>query len=197
MVNPDKIFGRLGNRMFQGAYLINQMREGHTSDIYVQDRKTYLSCIEKYADEIKKLYGEGIGFLDYVSIHVRRGANPINPQEPKYSENPFYVDLMKTDYYDKAIALFPHDKFLVFSDDPEFCKEKWGDNKRFKIMDKGDEIEDFNLAGSCKHHIIANSSFSWWYAFVSPYLDKRVIYPDKWFTDGINRMGFPDTWMSL
>lgn len=189
MINPDKIFGRLGNRLFQMAYIYAEFRKGNVPDIYIQD----FNYFKDYEEEIKKLYGEGIGYIPYVSIHVRRGSNPINSEEPKYSENPFYIDLTKTDYYERAIALFPTKKFLVFSDDIEWCKEKWGNNPKFQIME-GTELEDFNIMSSCESHIIANSSFSWWSAFVSPNLGKTVVAPKEWFADGIKRVTFPDSW---
>lgn len=172
------------------------MKNDEIPDIFVQDEKYF----KKYENEIKELFGEGIGYLDFVSIHVRRGGNPINPTEPKYSDNPFYVDLSKTDYYKKAIAMFPNDKFLVFSDDPEWCKKKFKDFSRFQVMEKTNDIDDFNLASSCKHHIIANSSFSWWYAYLSPNLGKIVIAPshDKWYKDGNKtRTVIPKEWKQI
>src|SRR3990167_6115886 len=111
MVTPEIISGRLGNKMFQLAYLYSQMKDRVTPDIYVQDPKYF----DKYADEIKGLFGIGIGYLSQVGVHVRRAANPINPDEPKYSENPFYVNLADdTDYYEMAMTMFPGDNFLVF-----------------------------------------------------------------------------------
>lgn len=194
MIDPRIIFGRLGNTMFQGAYLFTQMKEGTIPDIYVQD----YTLFSKYEKEIKEMYSQGIGYLPYVSIHVRRGANPLNKSEPKYSENPFYVNLSETDYYEKATELFPNDNFLVFSDDPEWCREKWGGNERFQIMDKGDELEDFNLMASCsKGAIIANSSYSWWAGFLNSNPDSRVVYPSQWFTDNINRVTFPKQWTRI
>lgn len=192
MINPDKLFGRLGNRMFQMAALYAHSKEIN-SDIYFQDPKYF----EKYEEEIKDLFGTGIGYLKSISVHVRRGANPINPDEPKYSENPFYVNLSETDYYDRAMALFPSDTFLVFTDDIEWCKEKWADNPRVQVMEGGDEIEDFNLMASCKHNIIANSSYSWWAAYLNPNFGKIVIYPKEWFSDKVERVGFPKTWTKM
>lgn len=196
MINPDIIFGRLGNKLFQYAYIFAQMKEGKIPDIFIQDPKYF----EKYDKEIKQLFGDGIGYLDYVSIHVRRGANPINPLELKYSENPFYVNLSETDYYDKAIEMFPVDKFIVFSDDVGYCKEKWGNNERFKIMDMGDEIEDFNLMASCsKGNIIANSSFSYWSAFLNPSPTKKVVAPsvENWYSDKVERTVCPKEWIRI
>lgn len=195
MIPIQKITGRLGNQMFQFAYIYSQMKEGNLPDIFLQDSKYF----EKYEKEIKEMFGQGIGYLDFVSIHIRRGANPINPDEPKYSDNPFYVNLSETDYYKKAIDMFPRDKFLIFSDDPDWCKEKFKDFSKFQVMEKGDEIEDFNLMSSCKHHIIANSSYSYWSAYLSPYLDKVVVAPSakNWYKDGIERTICPKLWRRI
>lgn len=193
MVNLDVLFGRLGNRMFQMAYIYAQFKEGNIPDIFLQDPKYF----ESHEKGIKDLFGENIAFLPWVSIHVRRGANPANPSEPNYSDNPFYVNLCETDYYERAIALFPVDKFLVFSDDVEYCKEKWGGNERFKIIEGQTDIEDLNMMASCKSQIIANSSFSWWAGYLNPNPAKTVVYPKEWFTDGIERIKFPNTWMKI
>jgi hypothetical protein len=126
------------------------------------------------------MYGEGIGKLDMVGIHVRRGD---------YVNNPFYVDLMKTPYYDDAMAKFD-DKFVIFSDDIAWCKEQ----KIFKGCEfsKGrSEVEDMNLLASCKGIIMANSSFSWWASYLS---SARVIAPKLWFRDMVERTHIPDEW---
>lgn len=189
MINPDKMFGRLGNRLFQMAALIEYAYKNDTN-IYFQDEKWFKDSKE----QVIKLFSEGIGYLSQTAIHVRRGSNPINPEEPKYSENPFYVDLTKTDYYERAIALFPNDNFLVFSDDPTWCKEKWGNNSRFQIMEGGNEIDDLNMMASCQNLIIANSSYSWWAAYLCPNPAHRVIAPKMWYSDNVERTILPSDW---
>ena len=193
MITPEIITGRLGNKMFQYAYLYAQMRDGSIPDTYLQDPKYF----EKYSNEIKQLFGQGIGYLSQVGIHIRRAANPINPDEPKYSENPFHMNISGTDYYERAMAMFPNDEFLIFSDDPEWCKEKFKDNPRVQVMDKGNEIEDFNLLASCKDLIIANSTFSYWAAYLNPNPTKKIIAPVKWYTDGIQRTVLPKEWITI
>ena len=199
MVNPDKIFGRLSNRMFMMAALYAYCKD-NDFPIFVQDEKYF----GKYKDEIVKLYSEGIGFIDKVAIHVRRAKNPINPQEPAYSENSFYVDLghhlhedMSDNYYKRAMALFPGEKFLVFSDDIEWCKN----SPLFEGCEftHGTEIEDMNNMASCKHQIIANSSFSWWAAYLNPNPEKKIVAPKKWFSDPNNEkfIGIPDSWKRI
>lgn len=184
MVDPNKLFGRLGNRLFQMAFVHSQMKEGIIPDIYVQDYKLFV----KYEKEIKEWFGEGIGYIPYVSIHIRRGD---------YVDNPFYVDLSKTDYYERAIEMFPDKQFLVFSDDTEYAKMYFHNREGFTVVEGQSEIDDFNMAASCEGHIIANSSFSWWYAYVCPNPAKKVIYPKQWFTDGVKRVTFPPTWQEI
>ena len=190
MVTPETITGRLGNKMFQTAYLYAQMKNGVIPSIFVQDPKYF----EKYTDDIKKMFGEGIGYLSQVGVHIRRGANPTNPTEPKYCENPFYVNLSETDYYERAMAMFPNEKFLVFSDDPEWCREKFKNNPDVQVMEKGDEVDDMNLLASCKGIIMANSSWSWWAAFLNPNEGKRIIAPKLWHSDGVERTKTPKSW---
>lgn len=193
MVNPDKITGRLGNRMFQMAFLYAQIKKGLIPDWYLQDEKYF----QDYAEDIKTLFGEGIGYLSQVGIHIRRGKNPINPDEPAYSENPFYVNLSETDYYEEAMKLFPNQKFLVFSDDPQWCKEKFKDNPDVQVMEKGNEIEDFNLLASCQDIIMANSSFSWWASYLNPNESKKIVAPKQWYSDGVQRTKLPDNWIQI
>lgn len=193
MIKPEILTGRLGNKMFQIAYLYAQIKKGQIPDWYLQDPKYFEGCEE----EIKQLFGQGIGYLSQVGVHIRRGKNPINPEEPAYSENKFYANLGETDYYEKAMSYFPNDKFLVFSDDPEWCKEKFKDNPRVQVMDKGDEIEDFNLLASCHSQIIANSSWSWWAAYLNPNPSKKIIAPLRWYADGVERTKCPAEWIRI
>ena len=194
VINPDLIFGRLGNRLFQGAYIYAQMKRGEIPDIFIQDHKYF----EGYENEIKQLFGTGIGYLPYVAIHLRVGANPINSEEPKYLENPFYYPLAKSGYYIDAINLFPDRKFLVFSDDIPFAKTYFEGDK-FAFDDTTDPVECLNRMASCDSQIIANSSFSWWAAYLNPHPAKKVVAPnsEKWFTDGIKRVGCPQDWVLL
>jgi hypothetical protein len=183
MIPMYKLSGRLGNQMFQFAFLHAQMRDGKIPDVYVQD----VAYFDKYANEIKQMYGDGIEPIDQVAIHVRRGD---------YVGNPFYVDLYAhTDYYEKAMEQFPGAEFLVFSDDIAFCKSQVL-FKDCEFSEYNDELTDFNLMAGCKGHIIANSSYSWWAAYVAPFT-KKVIAPKHWYADGVERTKVPNNWERL
>lgn len=192
--DPRIIFGRLGNSLFQYAYIYAQMKRGEIPDIFIQDPKYF----DEYREEIQQLFGEGIGYLPYVAMHVRRGKNPINPNEPAYSDNDFYVDLMKTPYYAHAIDQFPRRKFLIFSDDMEFAREQFK-GEIFGFDESETDLEAFNKMASCDGHIIANSSFSWMAAYLSP-VTQKVVAPDskKWYSDGSEtRTVCPKEWIRI
>lgn len=177
-----KIMGRLGNNLFQFSFLYSVARQGIVPDVYVQDYRLF----EKYSNEIKNLLSEGITKIDKVAIHVRRGD---------YVGNAFYVDLFADDYYQRAMKELPNQKFLVFSDDIKWCKKQ----KIFKDCEFSEgltEEADLNLMASCTGHIISNSSFSWWAAYLSPNQGK-VVAPLKWHPDGIERTVIPPTWVRL
>ena len=192
MRHPDFFTGRTGNRMFQIAYLYSQVKDGVIPDWYVQDYTLW----EKYSDEIKKLFSDGVGYLPYTAIHLRVGANPVNPDEPRYIDNTYYTPLAKTGYYAKAIEHFPNGKFLVFSDDQNFAKTYF-EGDRFAFDESENDVEAFNKLASCENIIIANSSFSWWAAFCCPHLDKKIAFPSLWFSGSIKRVKFPKDWVEI
>lgn len=190
-------FGGMGNRLFQLSYIYAQCREGNIPDIYLQDFKYF----EKYKDEIKAMFSIGAyAPKDLVALHIRKGD---------YNDNNFYVDLTKTDYYDKAIALFPGKKFLVFcadrqpisndTNDREWVKN-WLDVKgvEYEIYDGKDEIDDFNAMASCRGMIIANSTFSTWAAYLNPN-EGLIVAPEKYYADGVERTVRPknNNWLFI
>lgn len=182
MIAPWKFFGRLGNSLFQYAYIYAQSRKTG-QDVYLQDPKYF----EGYEDEIRQIYGVTTSKLDMVAIHVRRGD---------YVNNPFYVDLTSTDYYTRAMKMFPiGTKFLVFSDDIEWCKTYFVGNE-FEFSENENELDDMSLMADCKAIIIANSSFSWWGAFLGD-KNKKVIAPKAWYTDLEERTKCPKTWIRI
>lgn len=183
----NRHFGRTGNRLFQLAFIYGQARRGNIGDLYVQQHEFF----DKYRTELQAMFRQEGEPLDFVSIHVRRGKNPSVPEEPNYSDNSFYVDLCTTSYYEMAMAEFPGEKFLIFTDDKDWCLENFmGDHQVISVS----EDHDFNMMARCKGHVIANSTFSWWASYLS---GKRTVAPEKWFTDEIKRVTYPADWKVL
>ncbi len=111
-------------------------------------------------------------FNDMVSIHVRRG-DYVNKQD----KHP----VQSLDYYNNAIEHFDNSKsFYILSDDIEWCKLHFK-GKQFKFIENELDYIDLWIMNLCEHNIIANSSFSWWGAWLNKNPDKIVIAPKNWF----------------
>lgn len=126
-----------------------------------------------------------------VSLHVRRG----DYLDPRYQH--VYCNICSLHYYGESIRYIcdriTNPVFYVFSDDMEWVKENIsvlfkcnGESCRVVYVDcnKGDDSYlDMYLMSQCKHHIIANSTFSWWGAWLGTYKGKVVVSPARWFAN--------------
>lgn len=114
-----------------------------------------------------------------VSIHIRRGDFVTS----KSASNVFKT--VSLNYYKTAIQSFPPNVvFLVFGDDPTVTSEFANEVGGIDIASRGLTLqEDFMLMALCDHHIIANSTFSWWAAHLGYRPGKRVIAPRDWYVD--------------
>lgn len=135
-----------------------------------------------------------------VCIHIRRGDYLTNQVTNRYH------GVLPMTYYYSGIELLqqtikdPH--FFIFSDDPKAVREL--SNIKYPITyvtnnPPEKDYEDFRLMSKCRHFIIANSSFSWWAAYLSKGQKKTVIAPSQWFT-GISynpKDRIPDNWVQL
>jgi Glycosyl transferase family 11 len=136
-----------------------------------------------------------------VSLHVRRGDYASNPVvQAKHG-------LLGLDYYAAAIAHIltfePNAKFYVFSDDMNWVRASLPIAAPVEYVDLNgpdEPHEDLRLMSRCRHHIIANSSLSWWGAWLNPSPGKVVIAPRQWFTPESRRDArdiVPPGWVRL
>ena len=91
------------------------------------------------------------------------------------------------EYYRSAVDLIGKEKlFFIFSDDINWCKNNFDfiENKFF--IENNKDYEDLILMSLCSHNIIANSSFSWWGAWLNSNPNKIIISPKKWFGNKYN-----------
>lgn len=131
-----------------------------------------------------------------VSIHIRRGD---------YLNDLLLGGLCGLDYYKQAIDYIQSSvaspSFFIFSDDIAWCTENLNlDDCTFISWNTGlSSYIDMQLMSACKHNIIANSSFSWWAAWLNPNPTKIVIGPKKWINDSDPdvSMSFPKNWISF
>ena len=135
-----------------------------------------------------------------VSLHIRRGDYVSNPQTTQYH------GVCSLDYYRAAVQHVaervgePH--FFVFSDDHDWVRANFNIGHSTTLVqvngpDRGGW--DMALMKACHHHIVANSSFSWWGAWLNPSLDKIVVAPQRWFSGASHdtRDLVPSTWTRL
>lgn len=110
------------------------------------------------------------------------------------------------DYYDRALSAMeeavPGARYFVFTDDPEWVSRnaRLPQNSTLVSHNVGSaDIEDFRLMSSCHHFITANSSFSWWAAWLADHRDKQVIAPAAWYEAGHGSEGdlVPRQWRRM
>ncbi len=137
---------------------------------------------------------------DSVSIHIRRGDYVTNKNASAFHGN------LELDYYYQALSYLTEKitqpLIFVFSDDIEWVKMNFKTPHScvfidFKIQESG--AWDLYLMSLCKHNVIANSSFSWWGAWLNQNPDKTVIAPKHWFANKtLNTQDLiPDTWIKI
>lgn len=117
-----------------------------------------------------------------VAVHVRRGDYVSDPRALAHH------GLCSLDYYRDAFAYvqqhIPEARPFVFSDDMQWARAQLGDWPGVCFVDHNDDAQqDLQLMRHCRHFIIANSSFSWWGAWLAQGADKIVVAPRRWFAD--------------
>jgi len=117
-----------------------------------------------------------------VAVHVRRGD---------YLKLPAFR-VCDASYYLRAIndmrSVVETPRFHVFSDDPQWCRETFIDQDMEVIENSAanlNPLHDLHLMSLASHHVIANSSYSWWAAWLGDKPDQRVIMPERWFAQDI------------
>lgn len=129
---------------------------------------------DDYSNIIKQLLTPNIKAdkQDYVSIHVRRTDYLIHKN--------CYNTLTRDNFYNRAMERSESNRFLIFSDQIEWCKQNFRGNE-FTFVEGNNAATDLKLMANCNSNIIANSSFSWWAAYLNDNVNKMVIAPDIWF----------------
>jgi hypothetical protein len=150
---------------------------------YLQSEKYFIHCKDEILDilKIKKEFIDSATELlpktnkELVAIHIRRSD---------YLFLEGYHSLNGVEYINRALKLIGNKEdyhFVVCSDDIEWCESIWGNDENFTLIKNGSPFIDFTVMSLCQHHIISNSSFSWWSSYLSKNENKKVIAPKNWF----------------
>ena len=130
------------------------------------------------------------------SMHIRRGD---------YLKLQGHYASLDSQYYDKALDIAEKEEIVVFSDDIEWCKQNISLGKKKIYFVEGEmDIVDMYLMSRIPTNIIANSTFSWWAAYLNKNKDKKIIGPTQWFGPARTKSNeietrdlFPPSWIRI
>ncbi len=135
-----------------------------------------------------------------VSVHIRRGDYVTDQKKSRVRS------VCTPDYYRRCVAhvaeRLVHPHLFLFSDDPDWVAANLRFDYPTTLVSRAParrDYEDLRLMSACRHHIIANSSFSWWGAWLNPSRDKLVLAPRRWMNDPRvdDRDVLPQTWIRM
>ena len=194
---------------FQFDPEIINLPDGVYLDGYWQSEKYFTNIEDVLRKELvvkipqegkNKELAELMASCESVSLHIRRGD---------YVSNSIASSVLGTcnlDYFYRCIEQLaltvnsPH--FFIFSDEPEWARDNLKIPHPTTFVDHNGpdkDYEDLRLMSQCKHHIIANSSFSWWGAWLCNNPDKIIFAPRKWFSieEHNTKDLIPDNWYRI
>ena len=185
----DEESGRFDPKILEldDAYLVGYWQ----SEKYFTDESVQNEIREAFERRPQELMNDTVSWTllqqieccESVSLHVRR--TDYIDEEHKHIHN-----LCSEKYYKNAInkirEVYPKAMFFIFTDDKEWCKNHFK-GRCFSVVELEEgpktDIAEMMLMSKCKHHIIANSSFSWWAAWLNDAPEKMVIAPAKWINN--------------
>ncbi len=192
----EKLFKCKDGKKIRGYFQSEKYFSGIRDEI-IKIFKFPILALASIAENIK-----AIQECNSVSLHVRRGDYISNKSANAYH------GVLSLDYYKQAAAKInyivqePH--YFIFSDDTNWVKSNLNfvPSATFVDINKGDNSYlDMYLMSQCKHNIIANSSFSWWGAWLNQNEEKIVIAPQKWLANNeLNQQPqdlIPEKWITL
>lgn len=204
---------------FRGKHLFVDSLSNHRYNMADMTEKCYLMGnwqSERYFSQVAETIRRDLSFKtpltgrnnalmklmaknEVVSLHVRRGDIASNPASLAIH------GLCSLEYYRRAIeyvtARVAKPEFVIFSDDMTWVRKNLSIDYPCHYVDHNKGLESYNdmhLMSLCDHHIIANSSFSWWGAWLNPKGDKIVVAPQQWFLANYDSSDIvPSSWIRI
>ena len=182
-----------GATMLQGWFQNLEEFENVVDDVREQFKFSF-----KFSNKIEQLHKEIQSKSNSVSVHIRRGDFISNPTAYAHNEH------MGPEYYQKAMSILEDEyddlTYYVFSEDLDWCKENIRNDKHEVVFVDNEYAGDRDsghlyLMQSCNNHIIANSTYSWWGAFLGN--SNITIGPKKWFTNNEGSEIMLSNWIKL
>ena len=195
----NRIFGLLGlpRRIVEPSLRFDPAILQHCSNAYLSG---FWQCERYFADHAETIRSElslrapltgervaiaqQVAMSNAISVHIRCGDDPNDPAARAI------FGICDTEWFREAMwrmeDRIENPTFFVFSDHPPFAREIIKSQSSLVFIDPdadGRDCEDLMLMSLCKAHIIPNSTFSWWGAWLNGRLDKHVIAPARWYAD--------------
>ena len=163
------------------------------SDILKMEFKPKVRLSKINSNLLKQIHNS-----ESVMVHIRRGDYVNNSRALNFH------GVCSTDYYKNAISFVEKSRsnlhFYVFSNDFDWAKQLFYTKKNVTFVDGNENLPevDLFLMSQCKHHIIANSTFSWWGAWLGNTEMQIVVAPSPWFKkSGLERDLIPSNWVLI
>ena len=189
----NKIFNLKGNICLDGNWQSEKYFKKISSLIRIE-----FSLHNSLTIRSEKLL-EKIRLTNSISCHVRR-SDYVNNRKSNQIHGTCSLEWYKK-CFDLILSKTQNPIFYVFSDDLDWTKHNFPKNESFIFCDglnRNKDFEDLYLMSQCKHNIIANSSFSWWSAWLNSNPNKIVISPKKWFQIDLNLKDLiPQNWITI
>lgn len=173
------------------------------SELLNNNRKLILSLFELRADLLEyctklEVYSLILKQNNITSLHIRRGDYVTNKYAAKFH------GVLSLDYYNDAMNCIENQLgkqlFVIFSDDVEWAQKTFSIRENcYVVNNKGYEFSaiDMYLMSLCKNNIIANSTYSWWGAWLNKCEDKLVIAPKQWFQENNETKLKNECWITI
>jgi hypothetical protein len=193
----DPNFKNISNNSYLTGYWQSEKYFEDISDILTKE-----FLVKQAMSDQDKIISSLISSSNSVSIHLRRGDYLPGTYNDQVS------DCLSLDYYKSAIDIInktiTDPVFFVFSDDINWVKKNLKIEQQIFYVDHNSSdknYQDFRLMSLCKHNVIANSSFSWWAAWMNANPRKKILAPKKWFNSNARNLDvrdlIPESWIKI
>lgn len=175
----QELFETCPDNVSLNGYFQTEKYFSHIKDEIKDDFSFNQNVVDECSNFIKEISPN----REVISIHVRRG-DYLNLQS--------FHPIPPLEYYESALSKLDSSMpVIIFSNDSDWCKEqKLFESDRFLVAESNDVAYDMCIMSMCSHHIMANSSFSWWGAWLSD--SKHVIAPKVWFGESLSHHDLSD-----
>ena len=186
--NPEIVYNDIDENVYNEIPDLRHYNKNVCFNGYFQSHRYFDRIYPLIVNTINPINPDYINNLNAILSLIKQDAagSPIVFIHIRHGDYYIYSNILSMDYYKEAISHFdPNTFYVIFSDDINYCKENFAFLSRKKFIEEQDFIE-LLLMSKMDGAIIANSTFSWWGAYLmDPKKSKKVVAPKKWKKDSL------------